>query len=89
MGDIFKGVEKNSVDLSILGRELAEPSGQEETQLVTAHRGSPQISHAPVGAAIKPQDVQDRNATGKLPHTFYDSFIYTIANTESTRNFFK
>lgn len=30
--DVFKGIEKNSVDLSIIGRELAEPAGQEETQ---------------------------------------------------------
>lgn len=47
---------------------MAEPTGQEEAQQVTAP-GLPLISHAPLGAAIKPQYVQDRNATERLLHT--------------------
>lgn len=86
----FQGNRVKTADLSIFGKQLAEPPGQEETPPVTApHRPDNHwFSHAPTGAAIKPQYVQDRNATGRLH--IYDSFLYTtIANTGSTRIFFK
>lgn len=67
----FQGNRVKTADLSIFGKQLAEPPGQEETQPVTApHRPDNHwFSRAPTGAAIKPQCVQDRNATGRLRHT--------------------
>lgn len=69
MCDAFKGIETNSVGLAILGRELSSPMARRRLSPSTTHPGSALISCAPAGAAIKPQYVQDRNATGRLQHT--------------------
>lgn len=69
---------------------MSEPNGQKEAQLVTAHPGSPLTSRAPVCAAIKPQYVQERNATGRLLHTsIIHSFTQQLQTLDPQEIFFK
>lgn len=69
MCDVFKGIEKK------LCRSLDNWKGTGRTRWPRGHSaghgapGSPLISHAPIGAAIKPQNVRDRNATERPLHT--------------------